>query len=98
MLAVALVALIMGIGIEGRRRRSRFEELAGKHYILSLPAPPAFIVDPGNPAHHIRLNETEMNSDLAKRRFTYHARLCEKYRRAARYPWLPVEADPPEPE
>jgi hypothetical protein len=27
-----------------------------------------------------------------------HARLKEKYRRAARYPWLPVEPDPPEPE
>ena len=26
-----------------------------------------------------------------------HARLKEKYWRAARYPWLPVEADPPEP-
>jgi hypothetical protein len=26
-----------------------------------------------------------------------HARLKEKYLRAARYPWLPVEADPPEP-
>jgi hypothetical protein len=24
--------------------------------------------------------------------------LMEKYRRAARYPWLPVEPDPPEPE
>jgi hypothetical protein len=27
-----------------------------------------------------------------------HARLKEKYWRAARYPWLPVEPDPPEPE
>lgn len=28
----------------------------------------------------------------------YHACLREKYERAARYPWLPVEPDPPEPE
>ena len=27
-----------------------------------------------------------------------HVRLKEKYRRAARYPWLPVEPHPPEPE
>jgi hypothetical protein len=27
-----------------------------------------------------------------------HARLKEKYWRAARYPWLPVRPDPPEPE
>ena len=27
-----------------------------------------------------------------------HARLKDKYRRAARYPWLAIEPDPPEPE
>jgi hypothetical protein len=30
-------------------------------------------------------------------RASYHARLRRKYERAARYPWLPVPADPPEP-
>jgi hypothetical protein len=29
---------------------------------------------------------------------TYHDALRRKYERAARYRWLPVEADPPEPE
>jgi hypothetical protein len=28
---------------------------------------------------------------------SYYARLRAKYERAARYPWLPVEPDPPEP-
>jgi hypothetical protein len=28
----------------------------------------------------------------------WHARLKEKYCRAARYPWLAIEPDPPEPE
>jgi hypothetical protein len=28
----------------------------------------------------------------------YHDVLARKYERAARYPWLPVEPDPPEPE
>jgi hypothetical protein len=28
----------------------------------------------------------------------YHARLRRKYEHAARYPWLPVEADPPPPD
>lgn len=27
----------------------------------------------------------------------YHLQLSKKYRRAAKYPWLPVEADPPPP-
>jgi hypothetical protein len=33
-----------------------------------------------------------------KRRADYHAALRRKYERAARYPWLPVEPDPPEPK
>jgi len=27
----------------------------------------------------------------------YDAAMARKYRRAARYPWLPVEPDPPDP-
>jgi hypothetical protein len=29
---------------------------------------------------------------------TYHGSLASKYWYAARYPWLPVEPDPPDPE
>lgn len=32
------------------------------------------------------------------RRSDYYAALQAKYERAARYPWLPVEPDPPMPE
>ena len=31
-------------------------------------------------------------------RADHHAAMAEKYRHAARYPWLPVESGPPEPE
>jgi hypothetical protein len=31
-------------------------------------------------------------------RAEHHASLARKYEYAARYPWLPVEADPPEPD
>jgi hypothetical protein len=31
-------------------------------------------------------------------RSQWHARMSMKYQTAARYPWLPVEPDPPEPE
>jgi hypothetical protein len=33
-----------------------------------------------------------------ERKIDYHANLRRKYERAARYPWLPVAPDPPEPE
>ena len=29
---------------------------------------------------------------------SYHAAMAAKYRHTARFPWLPVEPDPPEPE
>ena len=35
--------------------------------------------------------------ELERRRADHYARLRQKYDRAARYPWLPVESDPPEP-
>jgi hypothetical protein len=37
-------------------------------------------------------------SDASPAVAEYHMKLVEKYEHAARYPWLPVEADPPEPE
>jgi hypothetical protein len=45
----------------------------------------------------------EANSQLntaeaAARRAEYYTRLGQKYERAARHPWLPVEPDPPEPK
>jgi hypothetical protein len=33
-----------------------------------------------------------------KRLEAYHAEMKQKYERAARYPWLPVEPEPPEPQ
>jgi hypothetical protein len=37
------------------------------------------------------------DAESLRRRAEYHARLKEKYRRTAAFPWLPVEPDPPEP-
>ena len=36
-------------------------------------------------------------SDLDRRKAAYYDRMAEKYERAARYPWLSVPPDPPEP-
>jgi hypothetical protein len=38
------------------------------------------------------------NCDRVTRIADYHLSLVEKYSQAARYPWLPVAPDPPEPE
>jgi hypothetical protein len=31
-------------------------------------------------------------------RLDWHSKMADKYMRAARYPWLPVEPDPPNPK
>lgn len=48
---------------------------------------------------------TESEKDEARRQMArrlrgihYHSQLARKYKHAARYPWLPVEPDPPKPE
>jgi hypothetical protein len=45
----------------------------------------------------IMANQHRADAAWAERRTVAFARLKTKYERAARYPWLPVEADPPEP-
>jgi hypothetical protein len=43
------------------------------------------------------LDEYERNLAPLHRRVEYHAAMVRKYRGVARFPWLPVEPDPPEP-
>jgi hypothetical protein len=46
----------------------------------------------------MNLGYHDQDSPAVRTREEYLAGLVEKYRYAARYPWLPVEPDPPEPE
>jgi hypothetical protein len=39
-----------------------------------------------------------LDAEHSRREATYYGNLKDKYRRAASYPWLPVEADPPAPK
>ena len=94
MLLVAVVALTLGIGTECMRRRSRFLTLASFH---AAEACDGRIVPL---AIRATMSETELTA-CDERRLAweeYHAGLAAKYERAARYPWLPVEPDPPEPK
>ena len=40
---------------------------------------------------------TEADRRWANRRVEYHERMARRWAQAAAKPWLPVEADPPEP-
>jgi hypothetical protein len=84
MVAVAIVGVVYGVMIE---RHSRFRKLASRHQaegekLLKMPI----------------ISFSGSEDDPVVRRFEWHYSRQLKYERAARYPWLPVAPDPPEPE
>lgn len=84
MVAVAALALVLAVWAGQQRRKARFERLWRYHDGLTGTR---YIksYDPGTPRFR-----------TAKGR--WHYALALKYAEAARYPWLPVAPDPPEPE
>ena len=110
MVAVAVVGLIMG-GIVGhdrlKRRRGHLLNLARTHLLREVACH-----NEANLYHALEENlrgeatyEDVYRRDYRKgrkenaiQRTRYHRAMVGKYRRAARYPWLPVESDPPEPD
>jgi hypothetical protein len=84
MVLVAIVGLVLGSLIE---RRCRFRRLASHHQaecerLLRMP----IIMFAGS------------EDDPVMRRLEWHLPRRFKYERAALYPWLSIESEPPEPE
>jgi hypothetical protein len=71
------------------RRRDHFRRLAQDHERRSSEG-----CRPGDLAPE----QEQRVEAIRARRARYHVDLYVKYAQAARYPWLQVEADPPEPE
>jgi hypothetical protein len=75
----------------------KLKEIEEKRY------PPNQFRDPSDAAEYLR-RVTKMaeigrrERESAEARASYHAGLKRKYEEAARYPWLPVDPDPPEPK
>jgi hypothetical protein len=98
MIVVAVAALIM-TRAEVRRRQNEFQRLAAHH----KKERSLIVAGRGRKSGDI---EIWLRHDPSKNSWrlssvwkaVYHSRMREKYERAARYPWLPVEPDPPEPK
>jgi hypothetical protein len=88
MIAVAVVGLILG-GSAMVERVVRFHRLAYWYRIAEEINRGDRVVLPGG---------ISVQSGGSKPLAGYYAGLWRKYEHAARYPWLPVEPDPPEPE
>jgi hypothetical protein len=91
MVAVAVTALAMGIAVIAWRR-SLLQRLAAHHDTEARSIRPSVNGD------FMPFGVTIQVSPEAAALADYHERLAEKYREAARHPWLPVEPDPPEPQ
>jgi hypothetical protein len=86
MVAVAIFAIVFG-SIVLRQRAERFRQLAESNGMRRFVT--------GDSEVWIWV---ERPVDVSPLWFEWRRALAEKYERAARYPWLPVPPDPPEPE
>ncbi len=84
MIAVAVVGIVLGVTIE---RRNRFRKIAAHHQgqFRKLVSQGHLILSSGS------------SDDPIMRRLEWHESMRLKYERSARYPWLPVDPDPPPP-
>jgi hypothetical protein len=91
---------ILGVALGFVARRERFLRLSVLHAHLNGEI--LFENKHGRygpyPGQEDALPGHEREWDLDQRLAGYHWMLHEKYERAARYPWLPVAPDPPEPK
>jgi hypothetical protein len=92
MVAVALLSLPLGLVA----RRERFLRLSTYHALQSLRT---MVVQQSNlPVAVDAVGAQQPGAYLSPTpRSQWHATLSMKYQTAARYPWLPVEPDPPAP-
>jgi hypothetical protein len=103
MIAVAAIGLIIGAGVLLKQRRDYFLALVQSHQkevASSMARANALKSRFGDTSGMTVEDITRLHGDHDRMidRADHHASLARKYEDAARYPWLPVEPDPPEPE
>jgi hypothetical protein len=100
MIAVAVVALVMG-GYGLKRRRDDFlsrVQVHAEEATWRLEDSVMLCSRAVNSMDDIELARWKRRIAILPQLIAYHKALAQKYRGAARYPWLPIEPDPPEPE
>jgi hypothetical protein len=95
MSAVAVVAMITGGVVECQHRRTRFHQLAAHYARRELQYSVFSYSGPGG-EHRRKRWEVHLRWTAAYR--AHCAKMRAKYQRAEKYPWLPVEPDPPPPK
>jgi len=105
MIAVVAVAVVLSVRPAIERRRVLFQQRAAaleRPYLLAM-VDLSFGVDPsqgcvGPVVDPETVQGLPVDLDKVRLRALYFQRMRRKYERAAKYPWLPVAPDPPEPK
>lgn len=100
MIAVALLAIGMGVRawVERWPRIALEREVNAFIHELGEPLAKHGSDMPAAQSHLWLPPEDRLYQPPNPRQAVYHAAMKRKWLRAARYPWLPVEPDPPSPE
>ncbi len=101
MVAVAVFALSIGVGVQLHHRRAAFLSRAQIHSEQAAWRLADSVTLCGRAIGNmddIELASLKRRINILPQLVAYHRAQDQKYRRAARYPWLPVEPDPPAPE
>ena len=102
MIAIAIVAVFLGVWLWAERRRARFKALAHWHDMQVVYVVVEYLLPDGSCIFEVTSLPQKIGDPHVpprqQRICTWNYQLAQKYRRAARYPWLPVEPDPPEPK
>ena len=85
--AVAIAGTFLGIWVRFHQRGDRFQTICDRHgdRILAI-------------GDELMRGEYDGKYKLHEKRLNYAVDMMRKYDRAARFPFLPVAPDPPEPE
>jgi hypothetical protein len=101
MLAVMILAIMLGVWLWGERRRTRFLALAEWHHQQIVCVFFGYQGPDGEWVYEAtslpQKSEDPPVSEQQQRIDTGHRNVALKYWSAADYPWLPVEPDRPEP-
>jgi hypothetical protein len=101
MIVVVGVGLLTGVGRAMGQRSARFRMLSEKHWAEHWDGAIVFrsgdVEGTGPDSGEQNPAIVEIRRRVAAQQ-VFHRRMAEKYERAARYPWLGVEPDPPEPK
>jgi hypothetical protein len=104
-IAVALIVLLIygGIGVVWLRRRHNYYLARAQEYaeqVSTLRSWQQTLLSDSkkaDPSHDPWFNQRENEKAQVAGELDYAAEMARKYRRAARYPWLSVEHELPEP-